>query len=413
MVKKILNWFGSLRGKSYESSMIQWLQGNDMSSNSANLNNAFEQCSWVYAACQAIASKVANIPLKSYSIGNAENEQASQQILYGRQDKYDLIERICLNLLLSGEAPLTASKDGMLLRCDERGEKIIECQRPSLLEPVKEDGKLTGWKLSAEDGSGYILVLPEELQMLKLTNPTDKYRGLSPLTAAKNAAQSDYTSGVFMRGLLETNADAGLVVTSKQNLSHSQQEQITAALNERKNRLGRNNKPLFLVGGVDVQKAQISTVDLQFLENRKFTRQEILAIYRVPETVLGYSEDSNRSNTESQILQWINNVIMPMCRRIEAGLDQFTRNERKIWQFDIEELPELQAARRSRVDGAAKLFSMGVPLEEVNRIMDLGLKEQAWSKAGFIPANMVEIGKEKTDAKQNINAGNPGRSDGV
>jgi HK97 family phage portal protein len=172
-------------------------------------------------------------------------------------------------------------------------------------------------------------------------------------------------------------------------------DQVTAALRERKARAGTADRPLFLTGGIKVEKPALNAADLQFLENRKFTRQEILAIFRVPDTVLGFTEDANRAVAESQMLHWIQNVIAPLCRRLEAGLRpliQARANRETIYgYFDLEELPEMQLARQQRVDAAVKLFHIGVPLNDINRVLDLGLPAYSWGRRGYLPGKFVPL----------------------
>jgi phage portal protein BeeE len=215
------------------------------------------------------------------------------------------------------------------------------------------------------------------------------------------AAQVDYASALFMKGLILNNADTGMIVTSEHHLLPAQMEQIQAALRERKSRAGQATRPLFLSGGVKVEKPALSAADLQFLENRKFTRQEILALFRVPETVLGFTEDANRAVTESQMLHWVLNVIAPLCRRLEAGLQPLVGAvagpTALQGYFDLDELPEMQNARRLRVDAAAKLFSLGVPLNDINRALDLGLPAYAWGGTGWVASGLQPAGRCESD----------------
>ena len=124
---------------------------------------------------------------------------------------------------------------------------------------------------------------PGEVLHHRLPNPFDEWRGLSPLSVAMLAAQSDYASAQFEKGLLLNNADSGVIVTTDQSLSPEQRESMAAALMERKRKAGTADRPLFLSNGVKVEKPTISSADMQFLENRKFKRQEICAIFKVPQ----------------------------------------------------------------------------------------------------------------------------------
>jgi len=74
--------------------------------------------------------------------------------------------------------------------------------------------------------------LPEEVWFEKLPNPFDFWRGFPPLYAAGMAAETDFAAGAFMRGVIENNADNGVLVRSENPLGDEQQEQIIAALRD-------------------------------------------------------------------------------------------------------------------------------------------------------------------------------------
>ena len=57
--------------------------------------------------------------------------------------------------------------------------------------------------------------LPEEVWFEKLPNPFDFWRGMPPLYAADTPARTDFAASQFMRGIIENNADAGLIVRTQ------------------------------------------------------------------------------------------------------------------------------------------------------------------------------------------------------
>src|SRR3990167_9910475 len=148
---------------------------------------------------------------------------------------------------------------------------------------------------------------------------------MSPLTVARLAASSDYASAMFEKGLMTNNADTGVIVTTDQQADEPQREAILAALRARKRKAGTADRPLFLWGGAKLEKPTISSADLQFLENRKFKRQEICAVFKVPQEILGFTEDANRSVSESARLNWIEHRIAPLCQRLESAFDQIVK----------------------------------------------------------------------------------------
>ena len=373
--------------------------------------DAYRQSSWVYAAVSARATKLAQVPFK-LTIGVRQGEMAVNsgplfelfQQPHPQLDKFAFWELISTWLDLRGEAFLVGlDAGGRVVNFRERGRERpgrLLVLNPDNFQHVIENHALVGWRYSDGNNSpmAAAMLLPEEVIHIKLPNPVDFWRGASPLSVAMLAVQTDYNAGQFMKGLMLNNADAGILVTVKERLSPSQIEQIRSMLAERKRRAGAADRPLLLPCDAKIEKPALSAADLQFLENRKFLRQEICAIFRVPQTVLGFTEDANRAVDQSQWIGWIHHVIAPLCGRLEAAFQPvirlFAGRQPVYGWFDIEDLPEMVAARRGRMDAAEKLFAMGVPLNDINRTLDLGLPVYPWGNQGYVPAQMQRISQD-------------------
>ena len=46
----------------------------------------------------------------------------------------------------------------------------------------------------------------------------------------------------------------------------------------------------------------------------------------------------------------------------------------------------MQQARRNRLAAAKTGFDMGIPFNELNRVLDLGFKPLPWGDTGYLPA---------------------------
>ncbi|MDB6056412.1 MAG: Portal protein [Verrucomicrobiales bacterium] len=60
--------------------------------------------------------------------------------------------------------------------------------------------------------------------------------------------------------------------------------------------------------------------------------------------------------------------------------------------FDLESLPILQNARRQRIMTATTAFQMGVPLNAINQVYQLGFPELPWGNDAYLPTNMQKVG---------------------
>jgi hypothetical protein len=210
-----------------------------------------------------------------------------------------------------------------------------------------------------------------------------------------------------MKGIMENNGDTGTILRSNEQLDAAQREQILAALRDRKRRPGTADKPVFLWGGAEVVPPQLSSSDLQFLENRKFSRAEICAAFGVPEDIITSTNNAKYDVMAGARLNFIENRVIPLCRRLEAEESVTVKAidpEADGW-FDVEDHPVLTQARRARLAAARAGFDMGIPFNDLNRAFDLGFRPLPWGDKGYIPGGM-----QPADA-QTASAGNPKAED--
>jgi len=72
-------------------------------------------------------------------------------------------------------------------------------------------------------------------------------------------------------------------------------------------------------------------------------------------------------------------------------------------------LPIMQEARRDRLAAAKTGFDMGIPFNELNRVLDLGFKPLPWGNTGYLPAKYTALNASPPSEMQNgrINAAHP------
>ena len=382
-----------------------FLRGDTAASGGAPLANAYQQVPWVYRAVNAIAEQVGNVPfLFSHGERGRENLVTSGPLhdFYDRPhpqlNSFQYWELRVMWLLLRGECfriPVF-SPGGKLLR--------VLLPDPGRFQHILENHELIGWRYTGSGPNTPLpsqVFLPEEVWFERLPNPFDFWRGLSPLHVAASAARTDYAAGAFMRGLIENNADAGLIVRTEHLLDEDQQAQIIAALNARKRQAGVPDRPLFLSGVAEIVKPGLSSSDLQFLENRKFTRGEICAAFGVPEEIITTTDHNKYDVMDGARRNFIENRVAPLCARLEAEEQATIRaiDPAAGGWFDLDSLPLMQQARRQRLEAAARGFALGIPFNDLNQVLDLGFKPLPWGNIGYLPANLVPAGRAETPAR--------------
>ena len=62
-----------------------------------------------------------------------------------------------------------------------------------------------------------------------------------------------------------------------------------------------------------------------------------------------------------------------------------------IGWFDLDSLPIMQEARRARLAAAKTGFDMGIPFNDLNRVLDLGFKPLPWGDVGYLPGTYRRV----------------------
>ena len=394
--------------KSLSPAAQAWLKGEDVDTGAPLLSNAYQQVVWVYRAINVLAEQVANIPFR-FSLGEAGGEQLIESgpltSFYARPhpqiNRFEYWELRVIWLMLRGECFRIPIFDERGTRDAQRSLRSLLILDPADFQHIVEDHQLIGWLytgIGRETPLEHRVFLPEEVWFEKLPDPFNFWRGMAPLQAAALASKTDYAAGAFMKGLMENNGDVGVIVRTQDTLSPDQRQQILDSLRDRKRKAGTADRPLLLGQGAEIVKPTLSSSDMQFLENRKFSRGEICAAFGVPEEIVTTTDTAKYNVMAGARLNFIENRVLPLCRRLEAEEDVVVKSldPRAVGWFDIDSLPILQQARRERLKTAKTGFDMGVPFNELNRVFDLGFKALPWGDRGYIPASLQQAGELPT-----------------
>ncbi len=419
--------------------MAAWVRGEDVDANDAGakLLSPYSQSAWVYIAVSVLAENVAQIPFRISQVP-AEAKQKLKQLrrisdprarnwrkkilgenIIDSGAVVDLFEdpHPTTNRALFWESVMTYYSlrgEFFILPLDQYDQPVdLDQRKPKIsrmltLEPLMFWHRVLGYGLDGWRYTGSPLMsplpseylLPTEVIHSRSVNPFLYWRGMSPLLLAMLPAQADYAIEQFMKGLMMNNADTGVIVTTDQQPDEKQRAEIMAALRERKRKAGTPDRPLFLWGGSKVEKPTLSLADSQVLETRKFNRQEIGAIFKVPEAMMGFSEERSTSLSgggnaiNADRLTFIEHTLTGHCRKLEAAVDPIVESFDPTYEgwFDVDSLPIMQESRMSRVTTAVSFFGIGVPFNDVNEVLDLGFRELPWGNKGYLPFSLQEVG---------------------
>lgn len=282
---------------------------------------------WVYGCVGVIADEIAGIDLKIYQIKKGEQieleEHEALDVLYRANNamtRFDLVNLSVQYLELTGEAPWFISyKDG-------KPDQIILLRPDRLTVLPGKDGEVIGgykYRVYGDTGMKELDLEPHEVILLKYTDPDNPMRGKGPLQAAAMVVDLDNYAEKWNSQFFKNSAQPSAALKTDKTLSKDVRARLERKLKE--NYQGQDNahKTIILENGLSFEKMSLSQKDMDFIEQQRFSRDKILAIFRVPRTALGITDDVNRANAEATDYVFAKRTIKPKMIRIVEQLNEF------------------------------------------------------------------------------------------
>lgn len=302
----------------------------------------YETESWVNAAVQEIVKWVVGEGFEIRAVPEVENPSDEEKKRLaeflkkpnGDDTFEDLLEDIVTDLLVVGDSYLekarvvegeTVTKElgaifpldslRIQVRTDENGNVIEYIQKP-----VDEEGE-KGEPIPAENVTHF-----------KLNARGKTVFGRSKLKAALLPVMTDLFSQTWNRTFFENFASPRRVWKLPETLEQKQIDFNRAQLTEFK---GPDNahKDMVVLGDVKSETIDITPKDMEFLNLRRFNREEILAVIGVPPALVGIIEAGNigGGTGDSQIKKFRIGTVLPVRRKVMQKINaDIVRKELKI-----------------------------------------------------------------------------------
>jgi HK97 family phage portal protein len=363
------------------------------------LESAAEAVGYVYACVSAVATKVAEVPWTVYDNQAREVSHPILDLLRDPNPHYTEMlfkEAIASHLLLAGNSFVEKIFDG-------RGQlrELWPIIPPSAVWVIPGKTKfVAGYLYKPPTGrTEEAISLPKEKVMhFKYFHARNSYYGLSPLQAIYTQLLGDISAVQYNKNFFDQGARPGGILRVPHFLPDSVIKDMADKWHEVHGGVGKAHKIAILTGGAEYQPISLSQEEMQFLESRRFTREEITAVYRVPPTELGLTTGTSYSEASQAREQFYLDVIIPLSIHIAQVIQKelFPEQDRKkgyiLWP-DFTQVQALTAITERRARTAERLLRVGWPPNLIAmRLFGLPpfLGDEGW--VGHVPANLVPLG---------------------
>lgn len=301
----------------------------------------------------------------------------------------DSLQLAAVYACVSKIADTIASMDIVVESKEKDGSREPLFQHPASrllsVEPNPHMGAYEFWQMIVSDallyGTGHALVMPDGKEMYwipatEVEHHIDKktghkffkysgsptpvpaermieikaFRGENPTKIQLQNLKTAKSVQNFGATFFENGGMLGGILTTKEPLTLEQMQQASERWSQEYMGSGNAHKVAILGGGFNYQALSVPLDQLQFLESKHYSTQEIARFYQVPPAMIGMDGNTAYSNYEQQVLQFFQGTILPWVKRIELEVERkLLRNDEYLCaRFDVDSLLRADSASRAQ-----------------------------------------------------------------
>lgn len=355
----------------------------------------------VYGCISAISDSISALGAKVYKVeGGQIVEQPGDHPFYPvfrrpnpHQGSFEFLENLSQNLDIYGNVFIAIEKVAGTLEL-----YLLMPQYVAIIPDPKKKVKEYRYYINGN----VVKYKPEEIIHIKYVDVEDPYYGMPPLSAASDVLKFEtnrlsYASQFFNNGAIP----AGVLET-EQNLGDSLLKKLRAEWTNLHQGVKNSHKVAILQGGLSYKPIVSPLKDLDFASLKKMSKEDILYIYKVPESVLGNQDSTGASEGKDALTSFWRGSIVPRLKRIESALnrglaDSLLGNGEFIFEFNLKDVVALQedkgdqAAYLERMVGASVMTPnearavLGLPIMQGDMYADSLLVSNSFFGNSLMP----------------------------
>ncbi len=362
-------------------------------------SRAAMQLSAVFGCVRVLTESVGMLPCSLYEQRDDQRQKATDH------DLHKLLS-VAPNDYMTPQEFWELLVGCLCLRGNFYGYKVRTLGKVSEVLPLDPDAVIpkldSKWnpvyEVTFKDGSKDVLTQDEIWHVRILT--LDGLVGLNPIAYARQAISLGLDAEEFGGNLFKNGAVGSGSLETEQQLSDDAFKRLKEDFESRHQGMENMHKPFILEMGLKWNQITMKAEDTQFLETRKFQKDEICAIFRVPPHMIANLDKATFNNIEEMGRGFVNYSLMPYLTRIEqrinAGL--IKKNERGRYYAKFNAGALLRGDMKSRLDAYGKGIQWGIYSPNDCRELE-DLNPRAGGDIYLTPMNMTTNPEEQEDSK--------------
>ena len=375
------------------------------SGRTVNVGTAIE-VSAVFACCRVIGEGIAQVPLKLMQ----ESPDGKSRLPAKGTRLYDLLSfrpnrwqtSFEYRETLAWHVVLTGNHFSFINRM---GGQIVELFpfEPGTVRTIREDNGDLNYEVSSPNGGTRIF--PQE-SIWHVRGPSwNSWYGLEPVKLAREAIGLAMATETAAASLHKNGVRPTGVYSIEGVMKDGQYKELSDWIDAHLAGGENTGRPMILDRAAKWQSTQMTGIDAQTLEMRRFQVEEICRFARVnPIMVFAESKNTTYASAEQQFLAHVVHCLAPWYQRLEQSIDANLLTEKERAAGFYSNFVEEGLLRGSMADTATYLLGMVngglMHPNEARAKLDLNPDADASSDKLRIPANIVGAVKPTVAAPQ-------------
>lgn len=217
-------------------------------------------------------------------------------------------------------------------------------------------------------------------------DPQNPARGIGTLLSASLAVDQDNAQSQWNLRLMQNKGRVDDIFATDQPLDENQGNSLTQRITQKIRGMARSaiGKPLVLSHGLRYMRMGLTPQEVDFINSRRFNREEIFGIFGVP-VQLGSSEEASTFNNFSSAIRVLwEGKIFDVLNTVRDEVNLFARargilSEDESLTYDTSRITALRDDEDKKAETASTFYGMGIPVSQINDKLDLGFTEyEGW-----------------------------------
>uniref|UniRef100_A0A6H1ZUN6 Putative portal protein n=1 Tax=viral metagenome TaxID=1070528 RepID=A0A6H1ZUN6_9ZZZZ len=342
---------------------------------------------WVSDCVSLIAERIASLPLRLYDSNNEliEEHPFYDLLKHFNPDttQFSGKELLSIYLDLTGECYILMAKDGLGIP------RELYFRQPDRMTPKIKNGIIDHY-VYLENGRE-VNYPREDILFFRYPNPTDPFRGASPVQRKAYAYDTDKYNMIYQMNMFKNGVHLKQVLQADKMIPPDQVKKILELFNQTYGGVDKVGKTGALIGGMKLETVGVSNKDMEFMLLANWTMRQLASAYHTPPQKLSHPEQTNLANMQALDVSWNRECILPRLVRIAEIFNTFMMmlyKEKGLYcKFDNPVPADDEFLLKKR---ESNLKNFVININEA-RVED-GLDEVSWGKVPLAPMNIMPLG---------------------